>query len=64
MGASASAAVLPMNISGCFPLGFTGLISLLSIEYLAGRDWKHELWSSPTHLLYDLEQIILSVSEA
>ena len=29
-GASASASVLPMNIQGWFPLGLTGLISLLS----------------------------------
>ena len=29
-GASVSASVLPMNIQGCFPLGLTGLISLLS----------------------------------
>ena len=29
-GASASAAVLPMNIQGWFPLGLTGLISLQS----------------------------------
>ena len=29
-GASASASVLPMNIQDCFPLGLTGLISLLS----------------------------------
>ena len=29
-GASASASVLPMNIQGSFPLGLTGLISLLS----------------------------------
>ena len=28
--ASASASVLPMTIQGCFPLGLTGLISLLS----------------------------------
>ena len=28
--ASASASVLPMNIQGRFPLGLTGLISLLS----------------------------------
>ena len=27
-GASASALVLPINIQGCFPLGWTGLISL------------------------------------
>ena len=30
IGASASASVLPMNIQGSFPLGFTGFISLLS----------------------------------
>ena len=30
IGASASAPVLPMNIKGWFPLGLTGLISLLS----------------------------------
>ena len=30
IGASASASVLPMNIQDWFPLGFTGLISLLS----------------------------------
>ena len=30
IGALASASVLPMNIQGWFPLGFTGLISLLS----------------------------------
>ena len=30
IGGSASASVLPMNIQDCFPLGLTGLISLLS----------------------------------
>ena len=30
IGASASASVLLMNIQGCFPLGLTGWISLLS----------------------------------
>ena len=30
IGASVSASVLPMSIQGWFPLGFTGLISLLS----------------------------------
>ena len=32
IGASPSASVLPMNIQGWFPLGLTGLISLLSRE--------------------------------
>ena len=30
IGASVSASVLPLSIQGCFPLGLTGLISLLS----------------------------------
>ena len=30
IGDSASTSVLPMNIQGCFPLGWTGWISLLS----------------------------------
>ena len=30
IGASVSSSVLPMNIQGWFPLGFTGLVSLLS----------------------------------
>ena len=30
IGGSASASVLPLNIQGWFPIGFTGLISLLS----------------------------------
>ena len=33
IGASASASVLPVNIQGLFPLGLTGLISLLSKEF-------------------------------
>ena len=34
IGASASATVFPMNIQGWFPLGLTGLISLLSKHLL------------------------------
>ena len=30
IGASASSSVLPRNVQGCFPLGLTGMISLLS----------------------------------
>ena len=41
IGASASAAVLPMNIQGWFPLGLTGLISLQS-----NRLWR--VFSSTT----------------
>ena len=56
-GVSASATVLPMNIQGWFPLGLTGLISLLSrgLSRVCSSTtvWKHQffgvqpaLWSS------------------
>ena len=48
-GASASASVLPMNIQGWFPLGVTGLISLLSKGFTrvftSTRVRKHEFFS-------------------
>ena len=57
IGSSASASVLPVNIQGWFPLGLTGLISLLSkgiSRVFSGTIvWKHQffgtqpsLWSS------------------
>ena len=53
IGASASASVLPMNIQDWFPLGWTGLISLLSKElsrvFSNTTVQKHQasiLWSS------------------
>ena len=43
IGVSASASVLPMNIQGWFPLGLTGLVSLLSKTLKTpGLPW----WSS------------------
>ena len=58
IGASASASVLPMNIQGYSPLGWTGWISLLSkglsrgfssttirSHFLMGLDYR-ELWNS------------------
>ena len=42
IGASASASVLPVNIQGWFPLGLTGLISLLS------EGLSREVFSSTT----------------
>ena len=43
------ASVLPMNIQGWFPLGWTGLILLLSKELLRGFStttvWKHQFFS-------------------
>ena len=58
IGASVSGSVLPMNIWGWFPLGLTGLISLLSKgRFSSTTVWKHQffgaqasLWSnSPVH---------------
>ena len=57
IGASVSASVLPMNIQGWFPLGLTGLISMLSKGlsrvFFSTTIWKHQffgaqpsLWSS------------------
>ena len=52
--ASVSASALPMNIQGWFPLGLTGLISLLSKEFsrVFSRTtiWKHQLFSAQSSL--------------
>ena len=46
----ASASVLPMNIQGWFPLGLTGLISLLSkgLSKVVSRTtvWKHQFFGA------------------
>ena len=48
IGASASASVLPMNIRGWFPLGWTGWISLLSKEHIGPlQTW----WGSSSSVL-------------
>ena len=54
IGASASASVLPMNIQNLFPLGLTGLISLLTpfkrlLQHHSSKaffDTHSSLWSS------------------
>ena len=55
-GASASAIVLPMNIQGSFPLGLTGLISLLSKGvsrvFSSTTIWKHQFFSSQPSLWF------------
>ena len=58
IGASASASVLSMNIQGWFPLGLTGLISLLSKELLVSNTtvWKH-LFFSTQHSLWSNSHI-------
>ena len=54
IGASPSASVLPMNIQGWFPLGSTGLISLLSKElsrvFSSTTVWKHQFFSTQPSL--------------
>ena len=52
IGASASASVLPMNIQHWYPLGLTGLISLLS---------KGLLRSSPTPQLQSINSLTLGL---
>ena len=49
IGASASAWVLPVNLQGWFPLGWTGLISLLSkgLSRVFSSTWKWKLVSVP-----------------
>ena len=53
-GASASASILPMNIQGWFPLGLTGLISLLSkgLSRVVSRITvqNHQLFSTQSSL--------------
>ena len=44
---SASASVLPMNIQGWFPLGWTGLISLLwGGGWGGGQRWEMQYWGN------------------
>ena len=66
IGASASISVLPMNIQCLFPLGLTGLVSLLSKELsgvFSSTIWKHQffspqssLWSSSHICIWLLEK--------
>ena len=69
IGASASASVLPMNIQGRFPLGFTGLISLqtkgLSRVFPSTTVQKHQfcgsqpsLWSNSHIHIWPLKKTI------
>ena len=54
VGASVSASVFPMNIQGWFPLGLTGLISLLSKGFSrvfsSTTIWKHQFFSTQPSL--------------
>ena len=60
IGASASASVLPMNIQGWFPLGWTGLISLLSKElsrvfFSRTTTWKQWFFSDNMIIISTLQ---------
>ena len=55
IGTSASASVLPMNIHGWFPLGLTGLISLLSkglsrVFFCSTAVQKHQFFGTQPYL--------------
>ena len=54
IGTSASASVFPMNIQGWFPLGLTGLISLLSRVhsrvFSSTAVWKHQFFGAQPSL--------------
>ena len=53
IGASASVSVLSMNIQGWFPLGLTGLISLLPkglSRVFSRKNWKHQFFSAQPSL--------------
>ena len=51
IGASASASVLPVNIQGWFPLGLTGLISLLSKRLFSSTTiWKYQFFRAQPSL--------------
>ena len=54
--ASASVSIIPVNIPGWFPLGLTGLISLLSKELLrvfsSTTVWRHQFFSTQHFSLF------------
>ena len=64
IGASASASVLPVNIQGWCPLGFTGLISLQSkwlSRIFSTTVQKHQFFSAQTlwsnsHIIHDYQK--------
>ena len=60
IGVSASALVLPMNVSDLFPLGWNGWISLQSKElsrvFSNATDQKHQFFSAQLFLIVQLLQ--------
>ena len=62
IGASASASVLPMNIQDCFPLGWTGWISLLSKGL--SRELENQYHSSKASILWCSAFFMVQLSQA
>ena len=62
IGASASVSFLPVNIQGWFPLGLTGLISLLSKGlsrvFSSTLVWRHQFFSTQPSLCSSSYQIL------
>ena len=64
IGASASASVLPMNIQGWYPLGLTGLISLLSkgLSRVLCRTtiWKYQFFGTQSFFMVQLSYLYMT----
>jgi len=61
IGASASASVLPVNIQGWFPLGLTGLISLLSKVFSV---WKYQFFGAQPFFMVQLLHPYMTTGKA
>ena len=63
----ASASVLPMNIQGWFPLGLTGLISLLSKGlseiFSSTTVWKHQFFCGSAFLIVQLSYPYMAIEK-
>ena len=67
IGASVSASVLPMNVKGWFPLGLTGLTSLLS-KGLSGvfsntTVWKHQFFGAQLFFIVQLSHTYMTTGK-
>ena len=65
-GASTSASVLPMNIQGWFPLGLTGLISLLYKELsslLQHYTWKASILRCSAFFMVQLSHLYITTGK-
>ena len=63
IGASASASVLPMNSQGWFPLGLTGLISLLSKSLLQHRSSKASILQCSASFMVQLSHLYVTTGK-